>query len=775
MHRRCRSTGWTPFLESSVLLLVLLAGRSLAVPPGAPKWSVGPVPSWVQELEWDARPEGRKAEPGEKMTYLLMDQQMRVRGGHVERYYRRTKRILSTSGVQDESELKFNFAPSFETLAIHYIRIVRDGRPADALVPSEVKVIQQESGLEEQIYDESLSALVFLKDVRAGDVIDFAYSVVGENPVLAGRFASRMFLGSGHRVGRIRQRLLWESTAPVYLKAHGTDAQPLVASNGVGKVYTWERRDVPPAAFEDDTPSWFEPIPWIQATDFATWNDVARWATDLFRVDARDLPGLSSLAATWTGDPTQRALAAIRFVQDDVRYLGMEIGPNSHRPHPPGQVLAQRFGDCKDKALLLTALLRIVGVEADAALVNTRARQTLDAWHPSPFAFDHVIVRIHHGGRIVWVDATHAHQGGDLSGLATPRFRRALVVRADSQALLPIDVSMPARETRVVEETYTVTKNAAAFASKTSYTGDEADRMRAELARATPEELGKRYLNFYAHEDPGLKSTAPLRVRDDRRANTIVVEESYAIPDFWKSKSRRFFAGTVGEMIVLPDTRLRSTPLRVRHPVYVREVVHVQLPDRIDARSRLEHHRSAGFELDTKTETSGKQITLEYRYRSLQDSIPVADVENYLKVAKGAREDLYYWVDPPSGAASVASVASSVDGRALAIAAGVLAIVGGAFGLRAARRAVRRRRFLRDRSFQPGEAPSAAIRVRSDSELAEKVRAAKCRCGARIDSADSRRETIVFNERAMTVVSRNCASCRAEQTLYFDVGTPATS
>ena len=132
-------------------------------------------------------------------------------------------------------------------------------------------------------------------------------------------------------------------------------------------------------------------------------------------------------------------------------------------------------------------------------------------------------------------------------------------------------------------------------------------------------------------------------------------------------------------------------------------------------------------------------------------------------------------MDPPSGAASVASVASNVDGRALAIAAGALAIVGGAFGVRAARRAVRRRRFLRDGSFQPGEAPSAAIRVRSDSELADRIRAAKCRCGARIESTDSRREKIVFNERAMTVVSRSCAACRAEQTLYFDVGDPATS
>ncbi len=708
------------------------------------------------------------------MTYLLMDQQVRVNGGHVERYYRRTKRIQSTSGVQDESELKFNFAPSFERLTLHYIHLVREGRTTDALVPSEVKVIQQETGLEEQIYDESLSALVFLKDVRAGDVVDFAYSIDGENPVLGKHVALRMSLGSGHRVARLRQRLLWESSTPVFLKAHGTEAQPVVAPVGPGKVYTWERRDVPPAPFEDDAPSWSETIPWIQATDFAKWNDVARWASDLFRVDEQNMPGLSSLAATWTGDPAERALAAIRFVQDDVRYLGMEIGPNSHKPHPPGEVLAQRFGDCKDKALLLTTLLRIVGVEADPALVNTRARQTLDAWQPSPFAFDHAIVRIRLGGRTAWVDATHAHQGGDLFGLATPRFRRALVVRADSQELSPIELAAPAKETRIVEETYTVAKKTAAFAVKTVYAGDEADRMRAELARTTTDELGKRYLNFYAHEDPGLRAAGPLRVRDDRRSNTIVLEEGYAIPDFWKSKSRRFFAGTVGEMIVLPETRLRSTALRVRHPVSVREVIRVQVPDRIDARTRLEHHRSAGFELDTKTEASGNQLTLEYRYRSLQDSIPVAGVEDYLKVAKEAREDLSYWLDPPSGASSVASVASRVDGRVLAIAAGVLAIVGGAFGVRTARRAVRRRRFLRDRSFQPGEAPSAAIRVRSDSELAEKVRATKCRCGARIDSVDSRRETIVFNERAMTVVSRSCAACRAEQTLYFDVGNPAS-
>src|SRR5207248_3294814 len=97
-------------------------------------------------------------------------------------------------------------------------------------------------------------------------------------------------------------------------------------------------------------------------------------------------------------DEPARALPALRFVQDDVRYLGIEIGPSSHRPHPPAAVLDQRFGDCKDKSLLLVTLLRALGVEAWPVLLHTSLGRALDEWLPTAVAFNHVVVLARVGG-----------------------------------------------------------------------------------------------------------------------------------------------------------------------------------------------------------------------------------------------------------------------------------------------------------------------------------------------------------------------------------------
>ena len=106
--------------------------------------------------------------------------------------------------------------------------------------------------------------------------------------------------------------------------------------------------------------------------------------------------------------------------------------------------MSRRFGDCKDKALLLVTLLRALGTEAEPALVNTEARQAIADWLPSPLAFDHVIVRFVFQSRTYWVDATRALQRGTLAHFEDPPFARALVVREGETGLSEIPAPPPA-------------------------------------------------------------------------------------------------------------------------------------------------------------------------------------------------------------------------------------------------------------------------------------------------------------------------------------------
>src|SRR5688500_15976321 len=149
-------------------------------------------------------------------------------------------------------------------------------------------------------------------------------------------------------------------------------------------------------------------------------------------------PELISKIQKWQTDlqsPEQRTVAALRFVQDEIRYLGIELGRYSHQPTSPAKVFARRFGDCKDKSLLLATLLKSMGVDAVPALVHSSEGKSLDAKQPSPFAFDHVIVQAKPAGKTYWCDTTISYQRGGLHKYYEPPYERALVKRAGTVEL----------------------------------------------------------------------------------------------------------------------------------------------------------------------------------------------------------------------------------------------------------------------------------------------------------------------------------------------------
>src|SRR5262249_40297044 len=149
-------------------------------------------------------------------------------------------------------------------------------------------------------------------------------------------------------------RLLVDGDRKVDVKSHGIELSPAMQTTGSTTEYVWTREDVPALVIDDLLPSWFDPNPSIEISEFRSWCEVARWASDLFHPKLETSGEMKEVIAQFAKVPdlSERALAAIRFVQDEVRYLGIELGENSHQPFPPKTVLGRRFGDCKDKSLL---------------------------------------------------------------------------------------------------------------------------------------------------------------------------------------------------------------------------------------------------------------------------------------------------------------------------------------------------------------------------------------------------------------------------------------
>ena len=110
--------------------------------------------------------------------------------------------------------------------------------------------------------------------------------------------------------------------------------------------------------------------------------------------------------------PTAERVRAVHdFVVRSTRYVGLELGIHGYKPYNVTQVLARRFGDCKDKASLMVAMLREVGVNAELTLLRTRRGGRVDARPASLAIFDHAIVYVPVLDR--YFDGTAEFSGGD--------------------------------------------------------------------------------------------------------------------------------------------------------------------------------------------------------------------------------------------------------------------------------------------------------------------------------------------------------------------------
>jgi hypothetical protein len=378
-------------LMRRLLLLVLLL-PTLAYARG--DFDIRSAPAWAERLPVDMNVTANARDLRGGIYAILVDHQ--CLNGTAD-YYRHVRKVLTPSAVQNASEVSFDFDPSYEHLVIHEIAVVRGGETIHELDPRSIRVIEKEGEKGDRIYDGMLTAIAFVKDVRPGDVLDYSWSIEGENPLLGGKYADAYDLTSDVPARLIRHRLIFPASRALRARSTVRGIEPRIESKNQSKIYTWERRDVPALDVEDNLPDWFDPYDHIQVSEFASWSEVAHWANALFQLDDESRDAVSELAARIRSENKTRdaqIVAAIRFVQDDIRYLGIEMGRNSHEPHQPADVLDQRWGDCKDKSFLLASLLRELGVEAYPAMVNTKLRRSLDDELPSPFNFDHVIDQV---------------------------------------------------------------------------------------------------------------------------------------------------------------------------------------------------------------------------------------------------------------------------------------------------------------------------------------------------------------------------------------------
>lgn len=649
----------------------------------SPTVSIGAVPSWVTE-EADAALRAPAAAARDAEAYLLFDRQVNV--ASAERYYRLVTDVRTAEGVQEGSTVTAGYDPSFQRLVFHRIDVVRGGVRSSRLSRGSIQLLRRETSLESQVLDGTVTATVVMQDVRPGDRIDVAWTVRGFNPAFGGCYTDDFEGGWSSPVGKVRVRILAAADRPLRFAAHAGGAEPVRTVRGAGAECLWEIVDAPAAPSEDMTPAWHQTVPWLQVSEFDGWPGVGQWAAALFPKAA--LPAeLEKLVAAWRerhATPADRALAAVDWVQRNIRYVGIELGAGSWRPSPPATVAARRFGDCKDQVHLLCTMLRRMGIEASPVLVSTWGGKLLGDLAPSPLAFDHVIARVVLDGTPVLVDPTRSSQRGPIADRFLPEYGHGLLV-AGGQALIPIAPYQGiAPEVQIVERMKAGGRGEPAeMTVETTARGGAADDYRWEFANGRLEEISTSYLNFYASRYPGIESAGQVVTEDDETANVFRATERYRLPEFWVEEDggvyAELYADVVAGAIPESETRLRTTPLWVDFPRHLVQRMEIELPEEWPDSSWTETFENAAFALRVDHSVSGRLAALSWDYRSLAPEVPIAQVPDVQKSIRELDSSLNYEIAWPDE-----KVAEGPSAAALGAGIGVLlaSIAAAAFAYR---------------------------------------------------------------------------------------------
>lgn len=131
---------------------------------------------------------------------------------------------------------------------------------------------------------------------------------------------------------------------------------------------------------------------------FQTWTEMGSWEADLNQGRREPSPEIKQKVAELTSSASttltkMQAIAA--YIQKDIRYVAIELGIGGWQPHPARDIYAHRFGDCKDKATLLGAMLREAGVDSYYLSINTTRGAVTPATPPQMYLFNHEIIAIH--------------------------------------------------------------------------------------------------------------------------------------------------------------------------------------------------------------------------------------------------------------------------------------------------------------------------------------------------------------------------------------------
>ncbi|MGE5322792.1 MAG: DUF3857 domain-containing protein, partial [Actinomycetota bacterium] len=389
--------------------------------------------------------------------------------------------VGSAAEVDEHRVMEIRYSPLSQGLRVLH---VRDWKPNGRILDAQDLGDRQPEGGSRSMYYDTRTRQLRFSGLERGDVLEIEYSL---SPILTsspyGSYFGELVSFASRTATRLKRYvLIAPAVEAIYSHAeHLSPPNVLVESRR--KIRIWEARDLPAMAREPRSPGLTDLAPYVHVSTFADWRALGAWYANLIRPQfGLDRTLQQKLLELLQGRHNDREkIAAIQdFVLRSTHYIAQEFGVYSYKPYPVAETYARRFGDCKDKASLMIALLRAAGIEARVALVRTRSLGAV-APHPASMAvFDHAIVYIPRYD--LWLDGTADYARRELP--LEDQGALAFTVGLDGTAQLRHTPMSRATDnyTRHIIQAQLTSEGLIRFSGSTAARGEDAPGLREELS-----------------------------------------------------------------------------------------------------------------------------------------------------------------------------------------------------------------------------------------------------------------------------------------------------
>ncbi|MBI4706842.1 MAG: DUF3857 domain-containing protein [Candidatus Omnitrophica bacterium] len=387
---------------------------------------------------------GQEAYPQAGALVLLCEEESKVSsdGTQLTQAHYLIK-ILNDRGKEDFSETQINYDSTFERVELEYARtILPDATVADV---GSRHIRDVSRYLNFPLYSNARVRIISFPEVCEGAVIEYKFKIYNNELINKKDFVLPYPLQIKEPLLRASFLLTVPSENSLNIKTindkfndFGAVIAPKKELLQKTTTYRWEFENIPQIMPEPNMPPDSEINPTILISSFKNWREIYDWwwglAKDKISADTQIKKKTAELIKNKNND-LDKARAIYNYCAQDIRYVAVEYGQAGYEPHKAEDIFKNKYGDCKDQAILLVTMLREAGLTAWPVLIATKDNYNLDKEFPAVL-FNHCIAAVSLKEGVVFLDPTaQTCSFGDLP--SGDQARQVLVFKENGFEIMP--------------------------------------------------------------------------------------------------------------------------------------------------------------------------------------------------------------------------------------------------------------------------------------------------------------------------------------------------